>query len=157
MAKNEDQAAPAESKAADKKGGDLAKYDEMQKNQEAGRDVPIVDPHGRRIMTIKIAGPDSKRQKDAIERLVKERIDANETEPLDTYQRELRQVRGLAMATISWDPIVLDGREVTYSEENATRLYQRFPFIREQVEAAAGSRAGFLKLSEQDSSALSAE
>lgn len=146
----------AEESKTSKKELDLAQYDGMQKSQEDGVDVPIVDPHGRRIMTMKIAGPDSQRQKDAVERLVQERIDAGETAPLDRFQREERQVRGLAMSVIGWSRFVLDGREYTYSVENAQRLFQRFPFIREQAEAVAGSRASFLKLSETDSAPLSA-
>ena len=38
----------------------------------------------------------------------------------------------------------LDGQDLPFSSTNALMLYQRFPWIKEQVDKAAGSRARFL-------------
>lgn len=54
--------------------------------------------------------------------------------------------RYLAKITMEWAPAVrIDGDELTYSEDNAVRLYTRHPFIAEQVNRAAGNRKAFTK------------
>ena len=41
--------------------------------------------------------------------------------------------------------ILLDGKEFEFSIENAGILYERFPWIKEQVDVAIGDRANFIK------------
>lgn len=41
--------------------------------------------------------------------------------------------------------ILLDGKELEFSIDNAESLYTRFPWIREQVDVAIGDRANFIK------------
>lgn len=51
----------------------------------------------------------------------------------------------LARCTVDWDGIKVEGEELACTYENAVKLYDRFGFIREQVDEFIGDRANFLK------------
>jgi hypothetical protein len=56
----------------------------------------------------------------------------------------------LAACTKGWTQddkptITVDGKELAYSKDNAVALYERFPWIKEQVDTAMGDRANFIK------------
>lgn len=51
----------------------------------------------------------------------------------------------LAACTKSWRGVVIDGKEVPCSPDNAVMVYERFPWIKEQIDAAIGDRANFIK------------
>ena len=130
-----------------KKINDLSAFDGLNEAQENGIDVEIKDPSGNPIgVSIKIAGPDSSKQKKAVQALTNERLAAEDIAPVTAQDIETNTLKILAGSVISWTPIVLDGADLPCSEENALRLF-RFPFIREQVERKAGKRAGFMKRS----------
>lgn len=124
---------------------DLSRFDSLTKAQEDGIDVQINGPDGKPLgFTIKVAGPDSARQKAAQQAMVDERLQRQVATPptaeeIDTSSRKL-----LASSTMGWDEFELDGAPYQFSVENAAALYERFPFIREQVDRAAGNRARFL-------------
>lgn len=127
---------------------DLARYDALQEAQEAGIDVEIKDPSGKKLgFTIRIAGPDSIRQRKAIEKLAAERLSSDDPTPLSPGELFDRQTRGLAGATISWTAFKLDGGIYELTETNAYALYTRFPFIRDQVAEKAGRRSAFFEYS----------
>lgn len=127
-------------------GRDLADFDALQASQEEGIDVAINGPDGKPLgFSIRIAGPDSERQKQASEDIVNERLNSGDASPATASDLMSARIRGLAKSTISWTPFKLDGGEYKYSEDAARRLYLRFPWMREQVEAKAGKRAAFLK------------
>lgn len=42
------------------------------------------------------------------------------------------------------DTILIGGKELPFTEENAINLYGRFPWIKEQVDVAIGDRANFI-------------
>jgi hypothetical protein len=131
-----------------KKINDLSAFDGLKEAQENGIDVEIKDPTGRPIgVAIKIAGPDSERQRKAIQALTNERLNNEDAATATAEDIERNTLKILASSVISWTPIVLDGSDLPCTEENAIRLFSRFPFIREQVEKRAGKRAGFLKRS----------
>jgi hypothetical protein len=130
---------------------DLSRFDAMQAAQEAGLDVEIRGPDNKKIgFTIRIAGPDSSRQRKAIEKLAAERMASDDPTPLGPQDLYDRQTRGLAGATISWTPFQLDGAVYELTEENAYKLYTRFPFIRDQVAERAGRRSAFFESSNSD-------
>src|SRR3982750_2529974 len=111
---------------------DLSRFDAMQAAQEAGLDVEIRDPSGKKLgFSIRIAGPDSERQRRAIEKMAAERLASDDPTPMAPAELYERQTRGFAIATISWTPFKLDGDVFPFSEENAYILYNRFPFIRD--------------------------
>jgi hypothetical protein len=56
----------------------------------------------------------------------------------------------LAACTKSWRQgekatLTLEGKELPCTKENAIMVYERFPWIKEQVDIAMGDRANFLK------------
>lgn len=51
----------------------------------------------------------------------------------------------LAACTLSWSGVVIDGAEVSCNRESALSLYERFPWIKEQIDTAIGDRANFIK------------
>jgi len=131
---------------------DLSRFDAMQQAQEAGLDIEIRDPNGKKVgFTIRVAGPDSTRQRKAIERMAADRLAAEDPTPLTPAELYDRQTRGLAIATLSWTPFKLDGGVYEMTEENAYKLYRRFAFIRDQVSDRAGRRSAFFGSSSTES------
>ncbi len=124
---------------------DLAAFDGLKEAQEAGIDVEIKDPKGKPIgISIKVAGPDSERQRKAIKALTDQRINSEDLTTATADDFENNTIKILAASIISWSPIVLDGADLPCTEENAIRLFSRFAFIRDQIEKKAGRRAGFM-------------
>ena len=50
----------------------------------------------------------------------------------------------LVASTKSWKHIVVDGAELSFSQANARMLFQRFPWIKEQVDEFIADRSNFL-------------
>jgi len=130
---------------------DLNVFDGMQKAQEDGLDVEIRGPDNKKLgFSIRIAGPDSIRQRRAVEKMAAERMASDDPTPLSPQELYDRQTRGLASSTISWTPFKMDGGVYELTEENAYKLYNRFPFIRDQVAERAGRRSAFFASSNTD-------
>lgn len=134
---------------ADEAGAfDIASLD-FTKAQEDGVAVEIVhpktlDPIGFKIW---VAGPDSDRQRKARRAVVNERLQLR-NQKVTAELLEDEAVRTLARATFKWEfatGTTLEGKTPDWSVKEAERLFARFPFIYEQVNAAAGERAGFIK------------
>mgnify|MGYP001202509839 CR=1 FL=1 len=51
----------------------------------------------------------------------------------------------LAACTKSWTGIIIEGKAIECSTDNAVMVYERFPWIKEQVDTAIGDRANFIK------------
>jgi hypothetical protein len=51
----------------------------------------------------------------------------------------------LAKCTKSWIGVVIDSKEIEFSYDNVLMIYERFPWIKEQVDQAIGDRANFIK------------
>jgi hypothetical protein len=133
---------------------DLSRYDALQQNQEAGLDIEIRDPSGKKLgFSIRVAGPDSTRQRKAVEKMAADRMASEDPTPLTPAELYDRQTRGLAIATLSWSPFKLDGGIYELTENSAYALYNRFPFIRDQVNERAGRRSAFFESSNTESGA----
>jgi len=136
--------------AAKKEGGplDLSGVEAAIQRQDEGTDVEIVGLDGKTPLglTIRVAGPDSERAQRAQEALADEMVAAgNAATKLKARDATARGIRYLAEITIDWAPAVkLGGEELAYSAANAAKLYERFRFIREQVDRAAGDRGRFM-------------
>lgn len=131
---------------------DLSRFDTLQQNQEMGLDIEIRDPNGKKLgFVIRVAGPDSTRQRTAIEKMAADRLASEDPTPLTPAQLYDRQTRGLAIATLSWTAFKLDGGIYELTENSAYALYNRFPFIRDQVSERAGRRSAFFDLSNTES------
>ncbi len=51
----------------------------------------------------------------------------------------------LAACTKAWSGVVVEGKALDCTTDNAAMVYERFPWIKEQVDAAIGDRANFIK------------
>ena len=51
----------------------------------------------------------------------------------------------LARCTLGWRGVVLEGKELPCTMENARMLYSRLPWVREQVDRFASDRASYLR------------
>ncbi len=51
----------------------------------------------------------------------------------------------LARCTTSWLGVVVEGKKLECNYENVIMVYERFPWIKEQVDTAIGDRANFIK------------
>lgn len=133
---------------------DLSKLDAGIKRQDDGILVPINGLDNKPLgFSIRVAGPDSKRAKAASEAMTDELIASEDDGRPTARTGAVRAIRFLARVTMGWEPaVVLDGETLEYDEENAFRLYQRFDFIAQQVNRAAGKRAAFLTGSDEGSS-----
>jgi len=136
-------------------GFDLSKFDHLAQSQEDGIQVEILDPAGKSIeASIRVSGPDSTRQKMAMQAIQDERLAEENSSPFTTAKIEENSIRILAKATIGWTGFTNSGVDFPFNEENAIMLYTRFPFIREQVERKAARRASFMKSSVTPSAGL---
>lgn len=103
-------------------------------------------------ITISVLGKDSdefqkvsrKHQKKRLDRLSKGGFRG--MAGLSAEESERDGLELLAACTMGWTGVVLDGKDVPFSTENAIDIYTRFPWIREQVDIAMGDRSNFLGL-----------
>lgn len=126
---------------------DLGQFDAAIQRQEDGIDVPILAMDGKTPtgLSIRVAGPDSERARQAREDLHAELVRSERVTPLTPAEATAQGTRYLARLTIGWSPNVkVSGEELAYSEANAIRVYEKYRFIRQQVDLAAGSRAAFM-------------
>ena len=131
---------------------DLAQFDTLAKSQEAGVLVDILhpetlDPLG---ITMVIAGPDSTRRKMATRKAIDKRL-AKRKMRMTAADLEFEGQRALAACVISWTGVMVEGKVLECTMENAVELFRRFPFIQEQVDAEANDRASFFGISQTTS------
>jgi len=63
--------------------------------------------------------------------------------PVEEIEQDGLQL--LAACTKSWSGVIIDGKEIECNADNAVMLYERFPWIKEQVDSAIGDRGNFIK------------
>jgi len=121
---------------------DLSKLDTAAAADD-GATLHILHPFtGERIgMSIVVAGTDSDRYRTARNAMLRKSM--RRRTPADPEQLLADDAHLLAASTISWSGAVMDGKEVPFSEQAAFDLYQRFPWLREQVAEFMGDRANF--------------
>ena len=66
----------------------------------------------------------------------------NTTVPIEEIEQD--GINLLAACTTGWTSIVIEGKEIEFSTDNAIQLYQQYPWIKEQVDIAIGDRANFI-------------
>lgn len=74
---------------------------------------------------------------------------ANMTPPPEEIESD--GVALLAACTKSWSGVIIEGKEIPFTTDAAIALYERFPWIKEQVDTAIGDRANFIKGSSKPS------
>lgn len=76
-----------------------------------------------------------------------QRLQDSQTRTLSSADVEADDIEGVVALTRGFENIELDGQPVTYSPENARKLYKRFIWMREQANRYIVNRANFLPAS----------
>lgn len=121
---------------------DLDAFDEWQRAQEEGIDVPIYKPGATEVLfTIRVAGPDSDRFEAAEQRAIEERVAAQG--PLSRTEEIEAGARFLARISMAWTLKDRAGKAVKFTEDAATKLFREYKPIRKAVDAVAANRNRF--------------
>ena len=126
---------------------DLTAFDGLQAAQDEGVQVEILHPGTFEPLgvTIIVAGPDSTHARDFDRTVINRRLKGRKTKPLDAGEVQDAASKKLAACTLSWTGVIDGGKVLECNRENALLVYNRLPFIAEQVAEAAGDRAVFIK------------
>ncbi len=126
---------------------DLSEFAGLAQVQDDGIDVAILHPGtGEELgISIRVAGPDSQRQKKARNAINNERLQKSRNKRLTAAELEADAIKLTAASIISWTGVVENGKEIELNADNASTLLTRYPFIYEQLSSAVGDRAGFIK------------
>lgn len=135
-----------------KQAVDLSSIDTV-KGANEGFDVQIYHPGTNEDLgiTIRVLGKDSdefqkksrEQSKKRMAKMSKGGFRSTAAVPVEEIERDGLEL--LAACTKSWDGIVVDGKAVDCTQPNAIDIYERFPWIKEQVDTAIGDRANFIK------------
>ena len=116
---------------------------------------PIVDENGASPW-IELSGTTSKTHRRAMF-LLKRRIvqamkdDGEEVTDDVVFERsEGAELDMLADLTMGWSGIHLDGQELKFTRDNARMFYERFPFVRAQVDMFVAQSGNFTKASNKN-------
>ena len=111
-------------------------------------DTPLMDETTGEPVSITLLGADSADFRRAEHAQQEKRIAkaqrSGRMAPGAGKQIEEDYIELLALATKSWQHIILDGVRLECNRETAKTLYTRFPWIREQVSTFIGSRSNYL-------------
>lgn len=127
---------------------DLSSLDAGVSRQEEGIPVDIRHPAtGKPLgITITVASYESERVK-AVARemgnqlLLQQRRNPKKADSVEAHEE--RTFRIALAAIIGWEGVEMAGKPLPFSRENARTVLERYPFIAEQIDAAAGDRAAF--------------
>jgi hypothetical protein len=113
----------------------------------AGAVIDILDTHQNKTgVKITVLGKDS----DAFREMQRENIDAakrrahlarqkNKPIPVQTQaEEEAEGIRLLVACTLGWENMTVDGKDLEFNVPNALMVYERFPEVMRQVDAAIG-------------------
>lgn len=125
---------------------DVSGFEDLRIIQERGIDLRIVHPVTGvpTDILMRIAGPDSRVQKDARHELVDRRAKQSRANLDMAADREAASVEMLARAVLHWEGIAERGSAIPFLHSNVVRVLTAYPWIREQVDAVAGSRQLFI-------------
>lgn len=129
---------------------------DVSEQHDAGADLhlrhpdtgkPLFDKDGKPV-TIRLAGPDSKRFQDAERWITDRQMQANKgkrnftltADDIDEYE-----IERLARCTIAWSPMTQRGEPFACTPENARALYRSNLALRRQVKEFIEERGNFSK------------
>lgn len=124
---------------------DLSRFQDLIEAQERGAECEIIDPVSGEPTGIVfiVVGPDSNVQRRA--RLtLQDELSAYRGRPIPADDQEKLVVEQLARCVVGWR-IQEDSQDVPFSFTAVVKLLTKYRFIREQVDAFAGSRVGFAR------------
>lgn len=135
---------------------DLFSTSEVAKANEAPGELELKHPvsgvviegaDGKPI-AIRLLGQDSRAWQDH-QRAITDRIlgrAGRRAKAQTAEQSEMDAIAGLAAVTVGWsDNLTMDGAPLTFSRANATALYTKLRWVREQVDEFVGDRSNFLR------------
>lgn len=96
---------------------------------------------------IKILGKDSTKYTQMSDEFRRKTLDSMKSNKTMAQRMEEAQELSdsiLVACTVDWADIMLDGKDLPFSELNAKMIYQRFNWIKEQIDQAIADRANFL-------------
>lgn len=115
-------------------------FDITLRNPITGADLDItIGVYGRDSDVFKAIN--SQQNKARLERIRR----AGRVVSVDTDQMDEEVLDLLAKCSFRWSNVELDGKSLDFSTSNARTVYERFPWIREQVDQGIGDRANFTK------------
>lgn len=127
---------------------DLGKLD-LNKSANEGAWITLKHPATGEELSgrIKVIGKDSTKfiqMNEEFRRKTLEDMKSNKTmaQKMESAQEQSDAI--LVACTIDWDGMVLDGEDLPFNESNVKMIYQRFTWIKEQVDIAIADRANFL-------------
>ena len=96
---------------------------------------------------IKVVGKDSTKfiqMTEEFRRKTLEDMKSNKTmaQKLENAQEQSDAV--LVACTVDWQDMMLDGKDLEFTEANVKMVYSRFNWIKEQIDVAIADRANFL-------------
>lgn len=104
--------------------------------------TPLENDQGQ-AMRIKLAGRDSERFK-RIQRRLGDRRLSGKKKNLSFREAESEALNLLANCTLDWEGIQENDEPVEFTDENVKRLYQKYPWIKDQVDEFITDRTNFL-------------
>lgn len=128
---------------------DFASRDVAAKAEE-GAELEVLDPvTGEAVgVYITLAGADSAVHRKALTAASKRRLNGQKgfrNKGWDPEKMQEESIEILATCTLSWKGVTLEGAALPCSRDNAIKMYTRFPWLREQVEAFISDRSEYLQ------------
>lgn len=96
---------------------------------------------------IKIVGKDSTKFTQLSEEFKRKTLDDMKSNKTMAQRMENAQEQSdaiLVACTLDWDGMMLDGKDLPFTEANVKMVYSRFNWIKEQIDVAIADRANFL-------------
>lgn len=128
---------------------DLGSIDTI-KDANTGAEVELYHPiEGTDLgITVRVVGHDGDLFKQIQAEQNRKRIQKmQKTQFKGVVDADQEAIELLAGCTQGWAGMVLGGKEVPFSYENAVALYTKYPWMKEQIDVAVGDRSVFTKAS----------
>lgn len=150
---------------------DFAQYDQIKERSQEGAKLHLRGPDGDPLyderkskgpgdrgpaVTITLRGQDGEAFREASHRVAKQRLARQLTTGQlvpDPKDLEVDALDLLVAATLGWEGVFLEGDYLKFDQANARSLYERFPFVQEQVAGFVNNRRNFMGNSQRGSSA----
>lgn len=139
-------------------GFDLSAFD-SRRFADQGVDMQLVIPGRGKVfdeegkpVSLRLGGADSTRLRSAVSERLRRRIEDIQASPkspiVNPDQSREDVIDDLVTLTLGWsDNVVLDGKALPFTAENARLLYTTFPEITEQAQAFVSNRINFMRAS----------
>ncbi len=115
----------------------------------------LTDEESGEAVTLTLIGQDAKEYQREVHKATNKRLNKRVTKgriKLSAEEIEGDSLELLIKCTKSWAHITVDGESLEFAQKNVRMLYERFPWIREQVDEFTTDRSNFLGNSSTNSS-----